>query len=128
MAKLECSKSAAVLFALNEGLFKEGVLSQEDHDLLAKRYGRKLKDVIAAGREDSHKPVLSLEQLKQKQALEQKDKVFRGILEQWNIHTDLSWRIKVISDAKKYPDLEYAKMLIAKGQECDIISQGERAY
>ena len=81
MAKLECSKSAAVLYALNDGLYKEDVISKEDHDLLAKRYGRKLKDVIAAGREDSHKPVLALEQLKAKQFLEQEDRLFRG---SWN--------------------------------------------
>jgi hypothetical protein len=69
-ARLECSKSAAILYALNEGLFREGVISQEDHDLLAGRYGRKLKDVIAqaqAKREPSHVPVLTIERKKTKQ-------------------------------------------------------------
>jgi hypothetical protein len=70
MAKLECSKSAAVLYALNEGLLKEGVISQEDYDLLHQRYGRKLKDVIAetqTKREPSHVPVTTIEKMKAKQ-------------------------------------------------------------
>jgi hypothetical protein len=64
MAKLECSKSAAVLYALNEGLFQLEMIQQEDYELLAKRYGRKLKDVIAEGqgkREPIHLPVVEIE-------------------------------------------------------------------
>lgn len=122
MAKLECSKSAAVLYLLNEGGFKEGVISKDDHALLAARYSRKLKDVIAAGREDTHKPVLTLEQQKR----EQKEKQFKGMLEQWELHPDLNWRIKVVAEAEKYPELECAKLLVEKGQEGDVISQGER--
>lgn len=125
MAALECSKSAAVLYALNEGLFKEGVISKEDYELLQKRYGRKLKDVIAAGREDSHKPVLTLEQEKQKKFLERKESQFKGQLQQWDIHPDLNWRVKVVTEAEKYPELEFARLLVAKGKECDIISQKE---
>jgi hypothetical protein len=48
------------------------------------------------------------------------------MLEQWNFHTDLNWRIKAISEAKKYPDLECAKLLIAKEKDRDIIFQEER--
>jgi len=47
----------------------------------------------------------------------------KGMLEQWDIHTDLDWRTRAIAYAKKYPDLEYAKLLIAKEKACDIISQ-----
>lgn len=86
MAKLECSKSAAVLYALNEGLFHTGVISQADYDLLAQRYGRKLKDVIAQAqttRESSHVPVLSQEkqkQLEKEAKLKQLETQFRGVL------------------------------------------------
>ncbi len=118
MAKLECSKSAAVLYALNEGLFKEGLISQEEHDLFAKRYGRKLKDVIAQAqvkREPSHVPVLSIEQRKEKEVLEKKDKQFRGMLEQWSIHSDSGWRQKAFAEAEKWKDkLESARLLLAK--------------
>ena len=63
-ARLECSKSAAILYALNDGLLLNGAISEENHDLLAKRYGRKLKDVIAEGKENSHTPKLELEKQK----------------------------------------------------------------
>jgi hypothetical protein len=118
MAKLECSKSAAILYALNEGLFREDVISQEDHDLLAGRYGRKLKDVIAqaqAKKEPSHVPVLSIEQKKEKDLLEQKDRQFKGMLEQWDSHPNLEWRQKAFVGAEKFKDrLDSAKLLLAK--------------
>ena len=120
MAKLECSKSAAVLYALNEGLFRESAISQEDHDLLAKRYARKLKEVIAATqakKEPSHVPVLSIEQGKDKANLEQKDRQFRGMLEQWDQHPDVEWRQKAFAGAEKFKDrLDSAKLLIAKAE------------
>jgi hypothetical protein len=114
MAKLECSKSAAILYALNEGLFSEGVISEGDYDLLKRRYGRKLKEVIAAGREDSHKPVLTLEKIKAKNDLDQKDKQFQGMLEQWDLHPDPKWREKAFQLAGRYLDrLESARKLLA---------------
>jgi hypothetical protein len=130
MAKLESSKSAAVLYALNEGLHSLEVISKEDYDLLAKRYGRKLKDVIAQGqisREPSHVPILTIEQTKEKQLLEQKDKQFKGILNQWQLHPSLEWRQKVFTDAEKWKDkLESARLLLAR-TECDIISHKRKA-
>ena len=114
MAKLECSKSAAVLYAINEGLFKEGLISQEDHDLLAARYSRKLKDVIVAGREDSHKPVLTLEKVKVQQDLERMDRIFKGRLEQWDVHPNPEWREKTFHLAEEYSDrLESARDILA---------------
>lgn len=133
-AKLECSKSAAILYALNDGLFFNGVEDEGDHDLLAIRYGRKLKDVIAEGKENSHTPKLELEKQKrnQCQASAQKvrsDEQFEGIkaalkgkYEQWDSHPDLDWRLKTVAYAKKYPEQEYAKLLIEKEKTCDIIS------
>ena len=124
MAKLECSKSAAVLYALNEGLFKECVISEEDYTLLKRRYGRKLKEVLAEGKENSHKPVLTLEQMKDQQMRDSINRTLKGIIDQWDIHTELEWRIKAIKFAEKNAGLENAKLLIAKGKNCDIISQG----
>jgi hypothetical protein len=124
MAKLECSKSAAVLYALNEGLFKECVISEEDYTLLKRRYGRKLKEVLADGKENSHKPVLTLEQMKDQQMRDSINRTLKGIIDQWDIHTELEWRIKAIKFAEKNAGLENAKLLIAKGKNCDIISQG----
>jgi hypothetical protein len=125
-ARLECSKSAAILYALNDGLLLNASISEEDHDLLAKRYGRKLKDVIAEGKENSHTPKLELEKQKREQCQASAQKVrideqFEGIkaalkgkYEQWDSHPDLDWRIKTVAYAKKYPEFEYAKLLIEK--------------
>lgn len=122
-AKLECGKSAAILYALNEGLFKEGVTTKEDYELLAKRYGRKLIDVIAEARgkrEPSHVPVLAIEQRKEQQFLGSKDKQFKGQIEQWNTHCDLNWRIKAVSDAEKWKDkLQSARDLVELGKKTE---------
>lgn len=139
-ASLECSKSAAILFALNEGLMKENVISQEDYELLKQRYGRKLKDVITEAqikKENSHIPKLELEKKKQEQTqnlirqeihADQKEKqvdlTLKGVLEVWTQH-DVSWQVKQLNYAKKYPENQYAKQIIAKEKECDIISRPE---
>jgi hypothetical protein len=134
-ARLECSKSAAILYALNEGLYKEGAISIEDYELLTQRYGRKLKDVIAAGKENSHISKLELEKQKreqcQKGAFQNKTQeqlndinhTLELLFKNWPDRTDLSWRSKAVNYAKKYPNLNYAKLLIEK--ECDIISHKE---
>ena len=116
-AKHECSKSAAVLLALNEGLYRLEVISKEDYDLLARRYGRKLKDVIAqaqTSREPSHVPILTIEQTKEKQLMEQKDKQFKGFLEAWD-DKDQRWRDWVLKEAEKWKDkLDSAKSVLAR--------------
>ena len=118
IAELECSKSAGVLYALNEGLYRLEAISKEDYDLLARRYGRKLKDVIAqaqTSRESSHVPILTIEQTKEKQLMEQKDKQFKGILEEWDLHPSLEWRSKVFNEAEKWKDkLESARLVLAR--------------
>lgn len=117
-AKLECGKSAGVLYLINEGALSLGIISKEEHDLLARRYGRKLVDVIAereARKEDSHIPILALEKQKEQQLLEQKDKQFRMMIEQWKDHPSEQWRSKVFADAEKWKDkLESARLLLAK--------------
>ena len=135
-ARLECSKSAAILYALNEGLKNEEVISQEDHDLLKQRYGRKLKDVIAEGKENSHISKLELERRKRIEKLqaafqivkpedpqEVTKNILKGKYEQWDSHPDSAWRIKTIAYAKKYPENEHSKLIIAKETKRDIISQ-----
>lgn len=62
--------------------------------------------------------VLSLEQQKEKQFLEQKNKQFKGMLDQWDeTHFKADWHVKAVAAAEKYPDLEYAKLLVAKGRQ-----------
>jgi hypothetical protein len=69
MGGLEISKPAAVLLAINEGLYRLNVISEDDYRLLDARYRRPLKDVIAerqGNKEPSHVPVLTIEKMKAK--------------------------------------------------------------
>jgi hypothetical protein len=137
---LEIGKSASIELALNRGLYDLGVLSLEDYQFFDARYRRPLREIIAENqvkRENSHIPKLEL--MKQKQAeiqagfLKVKQEIklegaaapLKGMWEQWEAHRDLAWRIRTITYAKKYPENEFAKLIIEKEKECDIISQGE---
>lgn len=138
MGELGIGKSAALELTINRGLFDLGALSKEDFELFDLRYRRKLVDIInenKAKREDSHLPKLELEKKRKERLMATvhqvipRDKLegtaatLRGMLEQWEIHTDLGWRIRTIAYAKGYPDNEFAKLIIAKEKECDNISQ-----
>jgi len=135
--ELEISFVAAAELMLNFGLYSAGRLSDEDFKPLDARYRRPLKKVVEenkANRENSHLSKLELEKRKGDQALEEARKIkvakdvdsqnryFKEVLAQWDIH-DLNWQIKQIASAKNYPDLECAKLIIAK--DCDTISQKE---
>jgi len=120
-AALEIGDKYAALYAMVRGLFDLGYLSQEHYDLHIKRYSQKLVDVVKekrAQRESSHVPVLTLEKQKEKQQLDQKDKQFQGMLEQWDQHPSPQWRKKVLADAEKWKDkLASARALLDRAQK-----------
>jgi len=122
-AEREIGKNYAVLYLVTEGAFELGYLSREDYDLLIRRYSRKLVDVTKekrAQRESSHIPVLTLEKQREKQFLEQKDRQFKGQLEQWERHPSKEWRQRALVDAEKYKDkLDSARALLSRGQKDD---------
>jgi hypothetical protein len=124
---LEIGDKFAVLYAVSEGLFSLGYLSKEDRDLHVKRYSEKLVDVRnrkRERRENSHVPVMTLEQRKEKELLDQKDRQFKGMLEQWEIPRDLNWQIKAVSEAQKFKEkLQSARDLIAKAEDKTAIVQ-----
>lgn len=115
-AEREIGKAYAILYFVVEGAFKMEYLSREDHDLLIGRYSRKLVEVTKekrTQRENSHVPVLTLEQQRDKQFWEKKDRQFKGQLEQWEAHLDPKWRRKALADAEKYKEkLESARQLL----------------
>lgn len=114
--QFEISQKAAILLAIAEGAHSLGFLSDEDYGLMTNRYKRKLKEVIEETQkkpESSHVPVLTIEQKKDQQLLADKDRQFKGQIKQWNIHSDLNWRIKAVSDAEKWKDkLQSARDLV----------------
>jgi hypothetical protein len=111
----EISQPAAILLALNEGLHCFGVIADYDYQLLNSRYRRKLIDIIASGKlkGESHKTVISLEEQRKRQEETTLAKYFKGVFEQWSIHTDLGWRIKAVAEARNHPEFEFAQKIIA---------------
>ncbi|MGA2680882.1 MAG: hypothetical protein ABSF44_03675 [Candidatus Bathyarchaeia archaeon] len=132
MSDLGIGKSAALELAINRGLFELHAISKEDFELLDIRYRRKLIDIIAenkAERENTHLPKLELEKQKReklqtlahqvipKEKLESAAVALKGIYENWDLEpykNDLSWKIRQLAYAKKYPENEFAKLIIAK--------------
>lgn len=121
-AKYEISKSAAVLATLNEGLHSLGAISEDDYELLKKRYLlRKLRDIIEEGktkREPSHVSVIDIERRKEQKLLEDKDSTFKNVLKDWDLdhpHKP-NWRANWISEAKKYPQLPHAQKILELAQ------------
>ena len=99
-------RAYAGLLPFVEGLYRFGYISKEVYDENIKKYGVPLVQETEVS--------LSEEEQKQKKFLEEKDKQLEGMWEQWGIHPDSDWRIKTVAYAKKYPELEYAKLIIAK--------------
>jgi hypothetical protein len=138
-AKYEIGLHAAVLKAMNRGLYDEGELSKENYEIFDQRYAEKLVDKAKRGREDSHTPVKVLEQQKREQRAvsfnqvlpadkaERLNASFKAIYEEWDnrtSETDLLWRTKNLSYAKRNPAVEWANKLVEKAEKCDILSQG----
>ena len=97
-------RSFAGLLPFVEGLYRLGYISKEVHEEHFKKYSAPL---------ESEKP-LSPEQLLEKQFLEQRDRQFKGIREQWDLHPDPIWREKTKTFAEKYADkLQSARDILA---------------
>ena len=97
-------RSFAGLLPFVEGLYHLGYISQEVYEEHVKRYSAPLEGEKS----------LSPEQLQEKQFLEQRDRQFKGILEQWNEHPDPEYREKMFVFAEKYADkLQSARDVLA---------------
>lgn len=131
MSKLKIGKSAAILLAVNEGLHKYGVTSDEVYEFLDGRYRRPLKEIIAQSqgkKESSHTHVLTLEKMREAEQLKAKDSQLKMMLDQWSIHTDPKWRSRALAEATKFEDrLPSARQLLQLGKDERYISQPETA-
>jgi len=97
-------RSYAGLLPFTEGLFRMGYISKEVYEEHVKKYSKPL---------ESEKQV-SLEQLKEQQFLEQRDRQLKGMLDQWDEHPGPEWREKVFVFAEKYADrLQSARDILA---------------
>ena len=61
---------------------------------------------------------MTLEKQKEQQLLEQKDRQFKGMLNQWQAHPGKDWRRRAVVDARKYVDkLPSAKALLDQAEK-----------
>ena len=103
-AERELGRSYAGLLAFVEGMNYLGLLSKEDYVRLKTRYSSGLI---------KEKP-LTLDELKAKRQLEEEDRLFSMVLDQWAEHPDKKWREDWITRAKQWKDkLKSAELVVA---------------
>jgi hypothetical protein len=107
-----CKHRISPLYAVHCNLYKslrsEGFLDEENYQRLMTKFSMKLvKEEI--------KP-LSLEQTKRKQHLEEMQRTFATVLEEWkNPNRPVTWREMWLRQAEKYKDqIPEANFLLAK--------------
>jgi len=110
IVKLQADKQLGrcypVLYALNEGLFRLGYISRETYETFEKRYSQKLVT-------EEPKP-LTKQEAEQLKLLQEKEKTFSMVLDQWNIHHSQKWRNGWFKEAEKYKDkIPNAKLILA---------------
>ena len=97
MAKHDLDKEYATLHLLVKALYAEQLISREVYEVYSYRYSRKLVT------ENSIEKRMTQEQLREKQIIEQKSRIFSMVLDQWHIHGK-EWRKKWILEAEKWKD------------------------
>jgi hypothetical protein len=96
-------RSYAGLLPFTEGMYHLGYISKEIYETHARKYSEQL----------ATKEPLTPKQLDERQRLEQKDKYFRQVLEQWVIHDNVEWRKKILKQAEEWKDkLQSARQLL----------------
>lgn len=73
-------------------MYHLGYISKEAYETHVKKYSEQLIT----------KEPLTPEQVDERQRLEQKDKYFRQVLEQWAIHDDAEWRENILKRAEEW--------------------------
>lgn len=96
MAKHDLDKEYAALHLLVKALYGEQLISREVYEVFSFRYSRRLV------RNDLER-LMTQEQLRVKQELEHKAKLFSMVLDQWHLHGE-DWRRKWIAEAEKWRD------------------------
>ena len=62
----------------------------------------------------------------EQKTLMEKDRMFKMVLDQWELHPALEWRIKWVKEAEKWQDkLPHAKMLVDLANKEEISLKGE---
>ena len=121
-------RSFAGLLMTTEGAHKLGVLSDEHYEKYKNRYSAKLlerpKKELKPVREVSPP---TLKQIRKKTELEELEKTYSNVLEQWVSMKEESKKYylkKVEKDLGNYPDLKNAKLILELGKQEDNHIEG----
>jgi hypothetical protein len=103
---MDLGRSYAGLLPWVEGMYRMGYLSQKEYEVNAKRYSEPLE-------KDAECNLLEVK--RERELLQRKDKIFKGMIEQFNLHADKPrWRLKVGEDAERFKDsLASARTLLS---------------
>ena len=100
-------RSYAGLLPFVEGLYQLGYLSKKEYEKRVRKYSKSLDEM-----EKENKP-LTKEQLEKEKKLKDLEKQFSMVIEQWNLHPSLEWRLRWVKQAKEWKDkIPSAKALL----------------
>lgn len=114
--KFKLGKTFAGLLMLTEGAHKLGVIGQETYEFFRNRYTTKLVERPKKELSPVRRTVVpTLKQVKEKAKLEELEKTYSNVLEQWSTMKQKSkdyYLRKAETDLEEYPDLNNAKLLL----------------
>jgi len=100
-------RSYAGLLPFVEGLYQLGYLSKKEYEKRVRKYSKSLDEM-----EKENEP-LTKEQLEKEKKLKDLEKQFSMVIEQWNLHPSLEWRLRWVKKAKEWKDkIPSAKALL----------------
>jgi hypothetical protein len=110
----DLGRSYAGLLPYVEGLYHLGYISKEEYEFHRKKYSEPLN------KKDNES--ISPEEQQKRELLELKDKAFKGMISQFDIHSrNTEWLLKCGQEAKKFKDqLESARTLLGLIQKATV--------
>ena len=100
-------RSYAGLLPFVEGLYQLGYLSKKEYEKRVRKYSKSLDEM-----EKENEP-LTKEQLEKEKKLKDLEKQFSMVIEQWDLHPSLEWRLRWVKKAKEWKDkIPSAKALL----------------
>lgn len=98
-------RSYAALLPFVEGLYSMGYISEDVYQHYSKKYSQPLRT------ETFEKEAKKLSKVKKI------NDTLGGVLEQWDLHPEESWRQKWLKIAKRHSELDNARLLLQKAEE-----------
>lgn len=107
--KEKVATASVVNVLIAEALTARGLIPK---DYILKEYGSNdpIKEGFTASARGS---ILTVTQVKAQADLDRESRFFEAIFKtEWETHKDKSWRDKILARAAKYPEIEFARLLL----------------